>query len=379
METGRPAWVEVDLAAIQHNVRAIQSHTHSRCSVLAVVKANAYGHGLVEVARASLRAGAFGVATALVSEARALRDAGVEAPILVLGTPLASEAEEYVAYEIAASIGDYDLARAFSEAARRQGKTAHVHLKVDTGMGRCGVRAEDAPDLLRRILSLPALSVEAASTHFSTADAPDLDYAQEQVAAFHTCLQRMRASGIRPPRAHAANSAAILRLPEVHHDFVRPGLLLYGIPPYPGAETVLGVRPALSLKARIVSVKSLRQGECVGYGLAYRMARDGRIAIVPLGYADGFSRRNSNNGEVLLRGRRVPIRGRICMDQFMIEVTDVPEAQVGDEVVLLGQQGSETITAAEIAGRTETIEHEVLAALASRLPRIYRNEEEGAR
>lgn len=379
METGRPAWVEVDLAAIQHNVRAIQSHTHSRCGVLAVVKANAYGHGLVEVARASLRAGAFGVATALVSEARALRDAGVEAPILVLGTPLASEAEEYIAHETTASIGDYDVARAFSEAARRQDKTARMHLKVDTGMGRCGVRAEEAPDLLRRILSLPALTVDAVSTHFSTADAPDLDYAQEQAAAFHACLRRLQASGILPPRAHAANSAAILRLPEVHHDFVRPGLLLYGIPPYPGAETVLGMRPALSLKARIVSVKSLRQGECVGYGLAYRMVRAGRIAIVPLGYADGFSRRNSNNGEVLLRGRRVPIRGRICMDQFMIEVTDVPEAQVGDEVVLLGRQGGETITAAEIAGRTETIEHEVLSTLAVRLPRIYRNEEEGAR
>ena len=303
METGRPAWVEVDLAAIQHNVRAIQSHTHSRCGVLAVVKANAYGHGLVEVARASLRAGAFGVATALVSEARALRDAGVEAPILVLGTPLASEAEEYIAHETTASIGDYDVARAFSEAARRQNKTARMHLKVDTGMGRCGVRAEEAPDLLRRILSLPALTVDAVSTHFSTADAPDLDYAQEQAAAFHACLRRLQASGILPPRAHAANSAAILRLPEVHHDFVRPGLLLYGIP-YPGAETVLG--RARHLKARIVSVKSLRQGSASAMGWPIAWCAPDRDCA--LGYADGFSRRNSNNGEVLLRGRRVPIR-----------------------------------------------------------------------
>lgn len=377
METGRPAWVEVDLAAIRKNVRALQGHVGSGCGVLAVVKANGYGHGLVEAARASLQAGASGVAVALISEALALRGAGIDAPILVLGTPLAGEAEEYVAHDVAGSIGSFDLARAFSAAAQRTGRTARVHLKVDSGMGRGGVLAADAVETLRRVLALPAVTVEAASTHFATADDPDPGFAREQAATFHDCLRRMRVERVLPPRAHAANSAAILRLPEVHHDFVRPGLLLYGIPPYPGAEMELAVRPALSLKARIVSVKPLRAGGCVGYGLAYRMEREGRIAIVPLGYADGFSRRSSNNGEVLVRGRRVPIRGRICMDQFMVDVTDLPEARVGDEVVLLGEQGAEAITAAEIAGRTGTIEHEVLSTLSVRLPRVYWDSQAG--
>lgn len=371
MDMGRPAWIEVDLAAIDSNLRRIREHVGSGCGVLAVVKANAYGHGLVSVARAALDAGAVGLAVACLPEAWALRAAGLTAPILVLGMAMADEAEEALALDVASSFCSRPVAEAFSAAAVRRGAKARLHLKVDTGMGRAGVAVEEAPALLREIRALPGLSVEALFTHFATADEPDLEFACEQLRQFHRCMAVMRREGTLPAQAHAANSAAVLRLTEAYHSFVRPGLMLYGIPPYPEAERQLALRAALSLKARLVSVKSLPRNAGVGYGHSYRMEHPGRIAIVPLGYGDGFSRHNSNNGQVLLRGRRVPIRGRICMDQFMVDVTDVPEAAVGDEVVLIGRQGDEAITADEVARRTGTIAYETVAALTERLPRRY--------
>ncbi|MBI3947383.1 MAG: alanine racemase, partial [Armatimonadetes bacterium] len=306
---GRPAWVEVDLAAIRHNVRCACERVGAGCGVMAVVKANAYGHGLREVAAAALDAGAARLGVAVLDEAVALRRAGCAAPILALGMALASDAEELVAHDVAAALSDFTAAEALAAAARRQGKAACAHLKVDSGMGRAGVPAGGALALLRRLRSLAGLTVEGIFTHFATADEPDLGFAREQAVLFQECLDRARAAGVLPPVAHAANSAAILRLPQARHSLVRAGLVLYGIPPFPGAESRVPIRPALRLKARLVSVKDLPCGAGVGYGRAYVMERPGRIAIVPLGYGDGFSRHNSNRGDVLLHGRRAPIRG----------------------------------------------------------------------
>ncbi len=371
MQTGRPAWVEVDLAAIRHNVSQVREFIGPRCAVLAVAKANAYGHGLVEVSQVCLEAGAAGLGVALLTEAVALRDAGIGAPVLVLGAPLDSEAADLVAHDITVLVDSRAQGEALSAAAARLGKVARVHVKVDTGMGRRGAVPDDVPELLQHLLALPYLAVEAIATHFATADEPDAAFALQQLAEFDRCLSQARALCGSPLLGHAANSAATLRLPAAHHDMVRPGLLVYGVPPYPGSERVVALRPAMRLVSRIVSVRDMPAGTPVGYGCTYRMEHAGRVAIVPLGYADGFSRRNSNTGDVLLRGRRVPIRGRICMDQFMVDVTDLPEARVGDEVVLLGRDGGEEITVQEIADRTGTITHETLAALTCRLPRRY--------
>lgn len=367
----RPAWVEVDLTAIRHNISCIRCHVGPGCSVMAVVKANAYGHGLLRVAEAALEAGADCLGVALLSEAIALRQAGCSAPIVVLGMALECEAEDFVAYEVCASLDSEAVASAFSTVAQRMGKVARVHVKVDTGMGRAGVPASEVVPLLRRLATLPHLAVEGVFTHFATADEADLRFARAQAVLFQHVLESLRGEGIWPRFRHAANSAAIVRLPEAHHNLVRPGLMLYGLSPFPQRNGCPPIRPALSLKARLVSVKKLPQGTGVGYGHAYVMERPGRIAIVPLGYGDGFSWHNSNCGAVLLHGARAPIRGRICMDSFMVEVTDIPQAQVGDEVVILGKQGTEEITAEEIAARTRTIPYETVSALTERLPRHY--------
>lgn len=371
METERPAWVEVNLTTIRQNTHRIQEYITPARGIFAVVKANAYGHGLVEVARAAQEAGAAGMAVAILSEAAELRQAGITVPILMLGAPLPGDADDLVSYDVTANLVNPTIARALDDAARRQGKKAHAHLKIDSGMCRTGSVPAEAPELMRVALSLSNLSVDAAFTHFASSDEPDLSFAHQQLDTFHRCLATLAAEGLCPPKAHAANSAAVLSLPDARHDFVRPGLLVYGIPPYPGAEALLPLEPAMAIKARLVSVKSLPAGSVIGYGSTYKMPRPGRIAILPLGYADGFTRNNSNNGDVLIHGRRAPIRGRICMDQFMVEVTDIPEARVGDEAVLLGRQGEEVIPVTEIAQRTGTIHHEVLSALTTRLPRRY--------
>lgn len=368
MEWGRPAWIEVDRAAIRHNVRRIQEYIGPRCGVLAVVKANGYGHGLLEAARAALEGGAAGLAVAIASEGLILRHAGITAPILVMGSTEPDLAATLVAHDVAAGVDSLAEAESLSAAAARLNKSARVHLKIDSGMGRRGVLPEAALALAQQIRALPGVLLEAVFSHFASAD-DDLEYTRAQLHAFDGCLGQIRAGG--PARAHLANSPGLLRLPEAHYDFVRPGLLLYGVYPYPGAEAVLDVRPAMQIKARLAAVKRLPAEASVGYGRTYRMSRDGRIAIVPLGYGDGFSRRSSNNGDVLVRGRRAPICGRVCMDQFMVDVTDVPEAQAGDEAVVLGGQGELQITAGEIAERTGTIPYETLAALTDRLPRQY--------
>jgi alanine racemase len=365
----RPAWIEVDLAAYAHNLRAIREQVGGR-RVLAVVKANGYGHGLVPIARTAVSSGAEMLGVALVEEGIALRQAAIRAPILVLGPPLPEQAGAIVSHGLEQVVSDREVAAALARAAAARGETVALHVKVDSGMGRVGVPPAEALDLCRAVASLPGARLAGVLTHFATADEPDIRFSREQLERFLTVVRQVREAFPVPPLFHAANSGAIAAMPEAYLDMVRPGLSSYGIPPGPQG-CGLPLRPVMSLKARVTQIRDLPAGQPVGYGCTYTLTRPSRIAILPIGYADGYRRALSNQGEALVRGRRVPIRGRVSMDQLLIDLTDVPGAALGDEVVLLGSQGDDTITAWEIADRVRTIVDEVLVALTDRLPRVY--------
>lgn len=371
-EFPRPTRLEIDAGAIAHNVRAIRAQLGGRTRVMAVVKANAYGHGAVTVARAALAAGASWCGVAALSEALELRLAGIGAPILVLGYTPAWLAAEAVANDIALTVYDLDLARAYGEIARALGSELRVHAKVDTGMGRLGVLPEDAPAFLGAVVATPGIQLEGAFTHFSCADTDD-DFTRAQLRQFEDAI---RATGpARPVLLHAANSAGALAVRESHLDMVRLGIAMYGLNPFDpasghGRRAGGLLRPALAWKALVAQVKTLPDGAPVSYGATYRCVGERRLAVVPAGYADGLRRAPRHFGEVLVRGARAPIVGRVCMDQTMIDVTHIPGVTMGDEVVLIGAQGAERITAEDVGARVGTINYEVTSAILARVPRV---------
>ncbi|HEY3413055.1 MAG TPA: alanine racemase [Armatimonadota bacterium] len=374
--TRRPAWVEVDLGAIRRNVAAVRKWVGPECGVWAVVKGNAYGHGLVPAGLAALKGGAAGLAVAIPDEAIALRDGGVAARILVMGISEPAAADDIVRNGLDAAVSTVELLAALSDAGLRYGTPARVHVKVDTGMGRVGVLPESANDFLRRVAQAPGVRWTGLMTHFATAD-DDPEYALEQWRRFSAVIEAaLSMRGAPDPLCvHAANSAATCRLPQSYQatagaaPMVRPGLLIYGISPMDGGFGP-SVEPALSLKARVTQARNVPAGTCVSYGATVTTVRPTRLAIVPVGYADGYSRANSNRASVLLRGKRVPILGRVCMDQFVIDATE-SGAEIGDEVVLIGRQGDEAVTVLDEADWAESIHHEVLTRLSDRLPRVY--------
>ncbi len=366
----RPAWIEVDLDTIAHNVRQVRRFVGDSVRVMAVVKAGGYGHGLVESARAALEGGASSLGVALLDEALALRRSGIDAPVLVLGCGLPEDVPDLVRHRIAQVVSDLDTAAALSREAVRQGRVAPVHAKVDTGMGRVGCPISDAPAFLRQMASFPNLTLEGVATHFPQSDAVRLPAIEAQLARFVGALNGL---DCRPLR-HAASSAVTTLLPRAHLDLVRVGLLVYGIPPLDG-PCPIHLRPALTLKARVTQVKPVPAGWPVSYGETFITRRPSRLAIVPVGYADGYPRRLSNCGEVLIHGRRCPIRGRVCMDQCVVDVTDLPGVSVGDEAVLLGQQGGEQITVWDLTRAIDGTPHEIVACLSARLPRVYLEQE----
>ncbi len=366
----RPAWVEVDLEAIAENVRILTAPLPANVERLMVLKANGYGHGAVRVAQTALNNGGTWLGVACVGEAITLRQAGITAPILVLGYIPAWQARQAVLYDATAAIYSDSVAEAMSHAARDLGRTAKVHIKVDTGMGRLGLLPEDVLAFVERISSLPALQIEGIFSHFANADADDLSFTYEQLAQFHDVIKALEQHGLRPPLVHIANSAAILRVPESIYDMVRLGIAMYGLPPSNEVTLPAGVRPALSFKCQVAQVKPLAKGRPVGYGCTWMAQRPSRIAVIPVGYADGFRRGPHNWGEVLIRGQRAPIIGRVCMDQSMVDVTDIPGVTEGDQVVLIGRQGSDEITAQEVADKLGTIHYEVVSEILSRVPRI---------
>src|SRR5579875_3862736 len=373
MRPDRPTWLEIDLSAIGANTRQIKSLVGQDVTVLVSMKADAYGHGALRVARTVLNNGAGWLGVATLSEAQPLRAAGVSAPILVFGYLPPWQARDAVRLDLRATIYELASARALAEAAREQGTQARVHVKIDTGMARLGIRWEDIPAIVsffREVHTLDGLLVEGVFTHFATADSADQTYARRQLDRFHQVLAALDAAGLRPPITHAANSAATLTLPEARFDLVRPGIAIYGLAPSDDVPLPDGFRPALSFKTQVAQVKEIPAGEGISYGATYVTREPTRIAVLPVGYADGFRRGPANWGEVLVRGRRAPLLGRVCMDQCMIDVTHIPDVRAGDEVVLIGRQGDDELTAEAVAERLGTIAYEVVAELLARVPRL---------
>jgi alanine racemase len=364
----RPTWVEINLEAIANNVRLLRQIVQP-AKIMAILKADAYGHGTVKVARTVLNNGVSWLAVATLGEAITLRRAGIDAPILVLSYMPAWQAHKAVAHNISATIFSEEIARAFSRAANELNATAYVHVKVDSGMGRLGLLPHQVAGFLRAI-ELPGLKVEGLFTHLATADEADLSYAKEQVRRFQALLAQLEEENLRPPLIHAANTAGLLNLPEAHFDMVRPGVGLYGLPPSMATPLPPGFQPALTFKTTVGQVKTLPPGSPIGYGATYITQKEETIAIIPVGYADGFRRGPRTWREVLIKGRRAPLVGRVSMDQSAIDVTDIPNVRQGDEVVLIGQQGTECITAEEVAENLGTINYEVVSQLLPRVPRI---------
>lgn len=376
----RPAFLEIDLSAIRDNLRIIRSMVSEHTAIAAIVKANAYGHGGPAVARACVEAGASMLCVAIVSEGIELREAGINEPILVLGPPDAEEAELYLEHDLIATLSDPEHARIMAAAAARVGGTARVHVKLDSGMGRYGARGKTAERLVRTLTESPQVRTEGVFSHFADACNPDLSWSQEQLRRFMAMLALFGVeTGGDRPQLHIGNSAALIRMPEAHYDAVRPGAVLYGLNPgLPPELMPEGLRPALTLRSRIATLKTVEAGQPVGYNCTWRAERDSRIAVLPLGYADGYPRALSNNADVLIGGRRCPIVGVVSMDSITVDVTEAPEVKIGDEAVLIGAQGDEHITIEELAERAGTIVQEIAARLSPRLPRIYLNQEECA-
>ena len=366
---GRPTWLEVDLEAIAHNVRRVVEIVGPAVKVLAVLKADGYGHGAVRVARTALNNGVYCLGVASINEGLALRKTGISAPILVLGFTPAWQARELVLNSLSATVFDMDVAQALSRAAGQLDSQVKVQVKVDTGMGRLGILPDDAVPFVLALRSLPHLMMEGIFTHFSVADA-DRAYTRWQADRFRQVLEALSEEGIDIPLVHAANSAAILSLPESHFGMVRLGIAMYGLHPSPQVRCPPDFRPALSFKTEVAQVKTLAPGSYVSYGNTYQTTDRQRIAVVPVGYADGFRRAPRHWGEVLVRGRRAPIVGRVCMDQTMIDVTAIADVRQGDEVVLIGEQGGESITAEQVAERLGTVNYEVVSEILARVPRV---------
>jgi len=384
----RPTWLEIDLGAIAHNVRRLAALAGD-AQLMISLKADAYGHGAVQVAQTALLNGATWLGVACFSEGLALRRAGIAAPILILGYTPAWQARDVLRHDLTATVFDLDVAQALGRAAVALDRPARVHVKVDTGMGRLGVFPEQAVDFVRALVAYHGLAVEGIFTHLAVADGAsewETAYTGDQLAAFNRTLADLTAAGIEIPLIHAANSAALLQSPNAIRNtqyairntqsairnpqsLVRVGIAVYGLDPSPQVRCPADFRPALAWKTQVAQVKELPAGSYVGYGATYRTAGVERIAVIPVGYADGFRRAPQHWGQVLVRGRRAAIVGRVCMDQAMLDVTGIPGVRQGDEVVLIGRQGEDAITAEEVAARLGTINYEVVSAILARVPR----------
>ncbi|MGH7299165.1 MAG: alanine racemase [Candidatus Rokuibacteriota bacterium] len=371
MDTGslRPTVIEVSLARLAENFRAIQAAV-APAAVMPIVKANAYGHGLVPVARHLVSLGARSLGVAFLEEAVALREAGVTVPILVMGGIFGDQIPVFLRHDLTLTASSIDKLEQIDEAAGRMGVTATVHLKIDTGMERIGVHYYNAHRLLERAAECRHSVVEGIYSHFANADAEDLASARLQLSRFLEVLEWYDKQGARPPVRHMANSGAVLQLRESHLDLVRPGILLYGVYPSIEVRKTIAVRPALSLRSRVVYFKVVSPEHPVSYGSTWQSDHPVRMVTVPVGYGDGYFRALSNVAHVLIRGRKYPVAGRVCMDQIMVNI-EWETAYNGDVVTLLGADGDELITCEHLAEWAGTIPYEVLTNLNTRIPRLY--------
>ncbi len=367
----RPTVASISLDAVRQNVRAIQARVGEGCLVMAVVKANAYGHGMIEVAEAALDAGAQWLGIATVDEAIALRKTGIDTPVLILGPTFPADAETLVANDISVAAGSLEVARALGRAARKLKKRALIHVKVDTGMGRFGFWWKNLIPLLANLKRVRGIRLEGCFTHFATSDVRDPAYTRLQHNRFKRLLTAARRENIRFDIIHAANSGAILQHPDTFYNMVRAGVMMYGMLPDPQTMPTVPLLPVMTLTTKIVEIRTQPKGRSLSYGCTYKTLHKSRIAILPIGYGDGYSRKLSNRGEVIIRGRRAPIVGRVCMDQTLVDITNIPAARIGDDVLLWGTWGKDTLKVEEVAKWIGTITYEVTCALGCRVPRIY--------
>jgi alanine racemase len=372
LSLGRPTVGEVDLRALEFNYRQIQKRIPKGVKLLAVVKADAYGHGAIPVSLKLEKLGVEYLGVAITEEGMELRKGGVKAPILVLGGLFGGEVDQIFRFRLTPVVFRRDSLELLSREAERRGRKMKVHLKVDTGMGRLGVPLNLWPDFLNEVKRSPRIEIEGILSHFSMTD-EERDFTQNQWKAFQQAVVIAQEFGISCQYLHVASSATLTAFPAYSAKLVRPGIMLYGSYPSPTFQTLIPLKPVMTLKTRIHFLKSVPPGTRISYGGTFATRRESLIATLPIGYADGYSRHLSNCGEVLVHGKRAPIVGRVCMDFVMVDVTDIPRVSVGDEVILMGKQGREQITAEEIAEKINSISYEVLCAIGKRVPRIYKN------
>lgn len=368
----RPTRVEIDVNKLENNIDIIKGQLSPGTEIMAVVKANAYGHGIVEVSRRALSFGALSLGVAIPEEGAQLRGAGIECDILILGGVDPSQLDLVLDYDLSLCLFSVDMARRVNKIGTKMGKKVKVHVKIDSGMGRIGLRDKDKVlKLCDAISEMDYLFLEGIFTHFSSADEPDGGYTLDQLTNFKGIVHVVKRAYGSPKWIHAANTASIFSYPQAHFNIVRAGIGLYGYLPQHGIGDTMGIEPILSWHTKVVHVKQVEEGTSISYGRTYTAKGPRIVATLPVGYGDGYSRLLSNRGWVLIKGRRAPIIGNICMDQMMVDVTNIPGVEIGEDVVLIGQQGEESILADELAGLCGTISYEVLTNIGSRVPRIY--------
>jgi len=372
----RPAWTEIDLGKLRRNLQLVRADLPKHVRLMAVVKDEAYGHGALDVARVAVEEGAWGFGLSTLEEAMALRDDGITAPLLLLGERQPAELEWCVAHDLTVCVNEPHNIRTLAKIAAEFGKRVPVHLKIHTGMSRYGVRWDEALPLIEKILGEKSLSLEGVMTHFSQSDETDKTFANLQFSRFQEILAALERKKVSVPLKHACNSGGFLDLPHAHLDMVRTGILLYGVFPSTVCRQLPGIEPVMSVKARIAAIQKLKPGEVVGYGMRYTAKTERRIAILPIGYGDGFPRVR-NEGCALIHGRRAPLVGGIAMDALMVDITDIPQAQMWDEAVLMGRQGHDEITVRDIAKLKNSVTYDVLTNWRLRLRRKSVNGKQG--
>lgn len=365
-----PTWVEVDLDALDNNIAEVRRRIGPDRRMCLVVKADGYGHGAPQVARVAAAAGVEFLGVATVHEGIELRRAGIDVPILILSPTLPDEIDDILAHALRASVSSFAYAQALSARAAARGVIALVHIEVDTGMGRSGVNESEAAALVHAVAALPALDLEGIFTHFPDAAPGHTDFADAQTARFLALVATLRGAGHALPLAHAANTAGMLSVTGALFDMVRPGLMLYGHT-HTGIGLAEHLRPVMALKSRIVLLKDMDPGRTVSYDRTFTVERPSRIAVIPAGYGHGLSLKLSNRGHVLVRGQVAPIVGKVTMDMSMLDVTDIPGVDVGDEVVLFGTQGDARLSLEEVARQSETLSYDVMISIGKRVPRVY--------
>ena len=364
----RPAWMEIDLGRLRRNLQLIRRDLPRNVQLMAVVKDEAYGHGALDVARIALEEGAWGFGLSTLEEAAALRDAGITAPLLLLGERQEAELPWCVEHDLTVCVNEPHTVRKLARDAASANKRVPVHVKIHTGMSRFGVRWDEALPLIEQICAEKSLLLEGVMTHFAQSDEIDKTFPNLQFSRFNEVLKGMAARGIKVKYRHTCNSGGFLDLPQAHLDMVRVGILLYGVFPSSVCRRIPGIEPVMSVKARIAAIQKMKPGEVVGYGMRYTASSERRIAVLPIGYGDGFPRVR-NQGGALIHGKRAPLIGGIAMDALMVDITDIPEAQMWDEAVIMGRQGNEEISVHDMAKLKNSVSYDVLTGWRLRLRR----------